>query len=68
VDEGDGGGEEKSTVIAAIFSSSYSLEEEPRVGSMSMSQSPMMCVFPPFLLWNFFCVPSFLLKIFFSFF
>jgi hypothetical protein len=38
VDEGDGGGEEKSPAIAATFSSfSSSLEEDPLEDSMSVS-------------------------------
>jgi hypothetical protein len=69
VDEGDGGGEEKSPSMAATFSSfSSSLEEDPLEDSMSVSQSPTMYVFPFFFLWNLLCFPSFLLKNLFSFF
>jgi hypothetical protein len=67
VDEGDGGGQEKSMATVATFSSS-SLEEEPLEDSMSVSQSPIMYAFPAFLLWNFFCLPSFFLENFFYFF
>jgi hypothetical protein len=60
VDEGVGGGEQISTVMAATFSSSSSLEEELLMDSMSVSQSPTMYAFRPFLLWNLFCLPLFL--------
>jgi hypothetical protein len=65
VDEGDGGGEEKSTATPSTFSSSSSLEEEPLVYSMSLSQSPTMYAFPPFILWNLFYLPSFFEKLLF---
>jgi hypothetical protein len=40
VDEGDGGGEEKSPAIAVTFSSfSFSLEEDPLEDSMLVSES-----------------------------
>jgi hypothetical protein len=44
VDEGDAGGEEKSTATATAttFSSSSSLEEEPLVDAISVSPSPTM--------------------------
>jgi hypothetical protein len=69
VDEGDDGGEEKSMATTATFSSSSSsLEDEPLEDPMSVRQSPTIYAFPFFLLWNLFCLPSFFLKIFFSFF
>jgi hypothetical protein len=56
VDEGDGGGEEKSPAIAATFSSfSSSLEEDPLEDSMSVSQSPTMYAFPFFSSYGTFC-------------
>jgi hypothetical protein len=46
VDEGDGGGEEKSLAMATTFSSfSYSLEEDPLEDSMLVSQSPTIYAF-----------------------
>jgi hypothetical protein len=57
VGDGDGGGEEKYTVMVVTFSSS-SLEEESLVDPMSVSQSPMMYAFPPF------CVISFAYHLF----
>jgi hypothetical protein len=51
VDEGDGGGEEKSPAMMATFSSfSSSLEEDLLEDLMSVSESPTIYAFPFFFL------------------